>query len=46
MLATASDRAQAGETRDNYTWDQEKDRGVTDTLRTEVLEALVALSRR
>ncbi|NCP29774.1 MAG: hypothetical protein GW867_07115 [Armatimonadetes bacterium] len=46
LLATASDRAQAGETRDNYTWDQEKDRGVTDTLRTEVLEALVALSRR
>jgi hypothetical protein len=46
LLETACERVLAGETRDNYTWDQDKDRSVADTVRTEILEALVALSGR
>ena len=46
LLATACDRVLAGETRDNYRWDEEKDRSVADRVRIEVLETLVALSKQ
>ena len=46
LLATACERVLAGETQDNYTWDEEKDRSVADQVRLEILEALVALSKQ
>jgi len=44
LLETAVDRVLAGEAGDNYTWDQQKDRSIADTVRIEILEALTALS--
>ena len=46
LLNTACDRVLAGETRDNYRWDEEKDRGVADRVRVEILEALSALGKQ
>jgi hypothetical protein len=44
LLDTACDRVLAGETRDHYRWYEEKDRGVADRVRTEILEGLTALA--
>lgn len=46
LLETAVERVLAGETQENYTWDQEKDRSVADTVRIEILEVLTALKNR
>ena len=46
LLATACERVLAGEKGDNYTWDQDKDRSIADTVRIEVLETLAALRKQ
>ena len=43
LLAGACDRVLAGEKGQNYRWDVDKDRGVADAVRVEVLDALAAL---
>ena len=43
LLATACERVLAGETRDNYRWSEEKDRGIADRVRVEIIETLTAL---
>jgi len=45
VLDTACERVLAGETRENYRWYEEKDRGVADRVRVEILEALAALGK-
>ena len=44
LLATGPDRVMAMEEGANYRWDEEKDRGVADRVRLEILEALTALA--
>jgi hypothetical protein len=44
LLATGPDRVMAMEQGANYRWDQHKDRSVADTVRIEILDALVALA--
>ena len=46
LLRTACERVLAGEVRDHYGWDEEKDRSVADKVRMEILETLSALARR
>lgn len=43
LLDGACDRVLKGEGGANYLWDEEKDRGIADIVRTEILEALTAL---
>ena len=45
LLATACDRVMAMEDGPNYRWDEEKDRGVADRVRVEILTALTELGR-
>ena len=44
LLETACDRVMAMEKGANYRWDEEKDRGVADRVRVEILNALSELS--
>ena len=44
LLATGPDRIMAMEDGANYRWDEEKDRSIADTVRIEVLTALVELA--
>ncbi len=45
LLAGACDRVLVGEKGANYTWDQPKDRTVTDQVRVEILQALTELGK-
>ena len=46
LLRTAGDRVLAGEDGPNWRWDVDKDRGVADRVRYEVLDVLEALAPR